>query len=30
MSSIARIQQLEEHYVQILAHNRPKGHKRFL
>jgi len=30
MSPIARIQQLEEHFVQIFAYFPVKGHKQFL
>ncbi len=30
MSSIARNQQIGEHFVQILAHYPVKGHKQFL
>jgi len=30
MSSNARKQQLKEHFVQITAHIRLKGHKQFL
>jgi len=30
MSSIARNQQIEEHFAQILAHIRLRGHKQFL
>ena len=30
MSSIARNQQIEERFVQILAHIRLKGHKQLL
>jgi len=30
MSSIARNQQIEEHFVQILAHILVKGHKKLL
>ena len=30
MSSIANNKQIEEHFVQILAYIRLKGHKKFL
>jgi hypothetical protein len=30
MSSISHNQQIEEHFVQILAHFPVKGHKQFL